>query len=137
MTNYKNIIAPDLESQTRLAKEYNKMTRIYEKVVEISKEIKRQMDRRVVRFFIAGIIIIVENIIQMIVFYDDQLTVGNTWAWYMSIMPMLSNVLFSRWCATLGPALWVIFKDNKQWTEWRLGIWIMGNILGLIMCLGI
>ena len=81
MGSYKKIKMPDLEANTKAVKEYNKMTKIYENVVGIILEIKRQMDKRVVRFFIAGVIIIIENIIQMIIFYDDQLTVGNTWTW--------------------------------------------------------
>jgi len=52
-------------------------------------------------------------------------------------MPMLSNVLFSRFCGTLGPALWTILKDNKEWGEHRFRISVMGHITGLVMCVGI
>jgi len=81
MLNYKNIVVPDLEKQVIFPKEYNNMTKIYEKATEILQEIKRQMDKRVVRFFIMALIILIENAVQMNVFYDDQLYVGNTWPW--------------------------------------------------------
>ena len=115
MLNYKNIVVPDLEKQVIFPKDYNNMTKIYKKATEILQEIKRQMDKRVVRFFIMALIILIENAVQMIVFYDDQLFVGNTWPWLNSFMPMLSNVLFSRFCGTIGSSLWTILKDNKEW----------------------
>ena len=95
------------------------MTKVYEKATEILDEIKNQLRRRIVRFIIGGTIILVENIIQMLVFYDDQMEVGNSWTWVMGVMPMLSNFLFSRWCATLGPAFWFIMKDFKKYKDYR------------------
>ena len=71
------------------------------------------MKRRMIRFGIVGVIIILENSLQMCIFYDDQLAVGLTWSWWMPLMPMLSNVLFSKWCATIGPAVKYIYKDHK------------------------
>jgi len=81
MLNYKNIVAPDLEKQVIFPKDYDNITKIYGVATEILQEIKRQMDKRVVRFFIVALIILIENAVQMVVFYDDQLTVGNTWPW--------------------------------------------------------
>jgi len=59
----------------------------------------------------------------MVIFYDDQMTVGNTWPWYVSIIPMISNLIFASWCATLGPVLWIINKNN---TKYRYCFWIVG-----------
>ena len=82
---------------------------------------------------VAGAVILVENSIQMYVFYDDQLTVGNSWAWFMSAMPMLSNVLYSKWCGTIGPALWSIFENHPH----RRRIYYAGSAVGFGLCAGI
>ena len=66
----------------------------------------------------------------MTIFYDDQLTVGNSWAWYLSAAPMLSNVLYSKWCGTIGPALYYIYRDHPH----ALKAYYFGLGLGAALC---
>ena len=86
-----------------------------------------------------GAIITIENLIQMTIFYDDQLELGGTWTYQTGIMPMLSNLLFSRWCATLGPGLWVMLKDenNTSKDKSRYIFWLCGHVAGFLMCIGV
>ena len=81
----------------------------FENAALIKLDIEATIQRRIMRFAAAGLIILIENSLQMTIFYEDQLTVGNSWAWYLSAAPMLSNVLYSTWCGTIGPALYYIF----------------------------
>jgi len=69
----------------------------------------------------------------MTIFYDDQLTVGNTWAWYLSAAPLLSNVLYSKWCGTIGSALYYIFRDHPH----ALKVYYFGLALGAALCVTI
>jgi len=85
------------------------------------------------RFGVAGFIILVENSMQMTIYYDDQLTVGNTWAWYLSVAPMLSNVLYSKWCGALGPALYYLYQGRP----YALKAYYFGLGLGAVLCGGI
>jgi len=66
----------------------------------------------------------------MTIFYDDQLSVGNTWAWYLSAAPMLSNVLYSKWCGTIAPALYYIYRDHKYANK----IYFLGLGIGAMLC---
>jgi len=66
----------------------------------------------------------------MTIFYDDQLTVGNTWAWYLSAAPLLSNVLYSKWCGTIGPALYYICRGHRH----ALKLYYFGLALGAALC---
>lgn len=66
----------------------------------------------------------------MTIFYDDQLTVGNSWAWYLSAAPMLSNVLYSKWCATVGPALYSICKESEGASK----VYYLGLAIGATLC---
>jgi len=84
------------------------MYRLFEDAALIKLDIQATIKRRITRFLVAGCIILIENSLQMTIFYDDQLTVGNSWAWYLSAAPMLSNVLYSKWCATIAPAMYSI-----------------------------
>ena len=82
------------------------------------------------RFIAAGFIILIENSLQMGIFYDDQLSVGNTWAWYLSAAPMLSNVLYSKWCGTIAPALHYIYRDHRYAKK----IYLLGLGIGSVLC---
>ena len=82
---------------------------------------------------VAGLIILIENSLQMTIFYDDQLSVGNSWAWYLSAAPMLSNVLYSKWCGTIAPAVYYIYKDH----QYAKKIYYLGLGIGAALCGGI
>jgi len=47
------------------------MHHIYEEAADIKLEIEAAIKRRITRFLVAGVIILVENSLQMAVFYDD------------------------------------------------------------------
>ena len=109
------------------------MYQLFEEAAGIKAEIEATRRKRIMRFTVAGLIILIENSLQMSIFYDDQLTVGNSWAWFLSAAPMLSNALYSKWCATIAPALWSIYKDHKS--GWK--VYCLGQTLGLTLCFSI
>ena len=91
------------------------------------------MRSQLVRFIISGGIILIENTVQMSLFYDDQLSVGNSWTVYMSFAPMLSNALFCKWCATVPAAVYGIFKyhASKNMYYW------LTFALSVFLCIGV
>ena len=106
------------------------MYEVFEDAALIKLDIQATIKRRIMRFMVAGFIILIENSLQMTIFYDDQLTVGNSWTWYLSAAPMLSNVLYSKWCGTIAPALYYIFQDHK----YAIKIYYFGLSLGAMLC---
>ena len=48
----------------------------------------------------------------------------------MSAAPMLSNALYSKWCATVAAALWSVYKDHRHARK----IYRAGQLLGAVLC---
>jgi len=103
---------------------------LYEEAASIKLSIEATINRRITRFIVAGLIILIENSLQMAIFYDDQLTVGNTWAWTLSAAPMLSNVLYAKWCGTIAPGLYSLYSHRKDANK----IYYGGLGLGMFLC---
>jgi len=91
--------------------------KVYDQVPRVVLLLSNQMKMRFARFGTLVAIVLIENAAQMALFYDDQLSMGLTWSWLMPMMPMLSNVLFSKFCASIGTNASYFFQNSQHYNK--------------------